>query len=505
MLEGDENKEYEQDNKEEEIVQEINNSNENNINNEEQKAEENKEEIIENNIIEENKNIPEKINNEIKIEESNDNVIKENDNINIEEKKENIEDNNLLKISKIFIDKTSELNGKSLYHIKGDFIQKDSQIIRRYRDFDALHLKLVKNWPGIIIPPIAQKKYFSSSTDQKVVDERIYQLENFLKMSSQKPYLLSTEEFKLFLNDKITDSDNFQNLLKKMPDYTLKQISENYTKYFSEYKELKKEDINIDLFLEYSNVFINKFNEYKNQVVAFGDISKNKIFRETRIIKHFIEFEKYAMANYVNNDLSYLYFFNNQSSLLENKVRYDKFVNQPYLFLSCWIRLKELELISLKDKLNEYKALCSKKNTYNNKLKDLNQKLKDINDGKVGFFEKIFVKGDIQKLKEKYSSELKTHSEETEYINNIVNILSDYLSVEFYKYFEYLTQNFYNVVKTFASIQKENSTLAMDIWLKVKNEKEEDFDYMNEIFSDKDKDKDIKIIQKEEDEIEKDN
>ena len=180
MLEGDENKEYEQDNKEEEIVQEINNSNENNINNEEQKAEENKEEIIENNIIEENKNIPEKINNEIKIEESNDNVIKENDNINIEEKKENIEDNNLLKISKIFIDKTSELNGKSLYHIKGDFIQKDSQIIRRYRDFDALHLKLVKNWPGIIIPPIAQKKYFSSSTDQKVVDERIYQLENFL-------------------------------------------------------------------------------------------------------------------------------------------------------------------------------------------------------------------------------------------------------------------------------------------------------------------------------------
>ena len=30
------------------------------------------------------------------------------------------------------------------------------------------------------------------------------------------------------------------------------------------------------------------------------------------------------------------------------------------------------------------------------------------------------------------------------------------------------------MVKTFASIQKENSILAMDIWLKVKNGKEDD-------------------------------
>ena len=495
-MEDDQNKENEQDKKEEEPLPEINNKLENK--NEEHKVEESKEENNKEELID-NKEIIIENNKENKIEESNINKIienkeeqmenNENNNEPNKEINENIDDNNLLKISKIYIDKTSEFNGKTLYHIKGDFIPNESQVIRRYRDFDTLHLKLIKNWPGIIIPPIAQKKYFSSSTDQKVVNERIYQLENFLKISSGTPYLLEDEEFQLFLDPKITDSDNYQNLMKKIPDYSLKKISENYTKYFSEYKDLKKEEINeekIQFFLDYTNLFIEKFNEYKKQVVQFGDIPKNKIYRETRIIKHFIEFEKFGITNVINNDLSLLYFFNNNSALVEDQVRYDKTVNQPYLFLSCWIRLKELELLSLKDKINEFKELWNKRITYNNKLKELNQKVKDINDGKVGFFEKIFVKGDTQKLKEKYANELKAHQEDTESINNIVTILSDYFSVEFYKYFQYLTHNFYNVVKSFASIQKENSILAMDLWLKVKNEKEDDSQKLNDIFNDKD-------------------
>ena len=74
--------------------------------------------------------------------------------------KNEIINNSLNKISNISIYKTSELNGKTIYHIKGDFIDKKSEIIRRYRDFDLLHLKLNQNWPGIFIPPIAQKKIF---------------------------------------------------------------------------------------------------------------------------------------------------------------------------------------------------------------------------------------------------------------------------------------------------------------------------------------------------------
>ena len=417
------------------------------------------------------------------------------------ENKEN-EDNDKLNI---FIASTSELNGKTLYHIKGDFLPNNTEIARRYRDFDLLYNKLCHNWPGIFLPPIPPKKYFSSSTDKKVIDERIYQLENFLQVSSKLPFITQTEEFKLFLNSQITNSDTLQADMKKILPYNYKQISENYTKYFSERKNFKKKDFTeerLKLYFDFVDDFIDKINEYKKQVVTFGEIEKRRIYRESRIIHHFTEFEKMGMNHFIENDQSLLFFHNNKFSLEEKKEKYDKEVNHPYIILSCWIRLIELELYAIKTKLNEYKDLNGKKISYNKKLNDLTQKLNDINNGKVGFFDKLFVKGDVQKLKEKTEAELKTHTDETNYINNIVEILGDYIEVEIYKYYEKVTKSFYRVVKNFVSIQKQNSTLALDIWLEVKNNKGEDTEQLNEILSKDEKNEineNINNIEKEDD------
>ena len=456
------------------------------VENDEEKAEDNQnkiEEINNQENIEDNQNKIEEINNQENIED-NQNKIEEGNNTENKEKipffKEEPKkvENKKLKPSKIYITKTSELNGKTLYHIKGDCIPKNSEVIRRYRDFDSLYKKLLHNWPGIFLPPIPPKIYFSSSTDKKVIDERTYQLESFLQNSAEMDCISECEEFTLFLNHQISDSDLFQTEMKKVAPYDLKKISENYTKYFSKYKTMKKnkdlDEDRLDIYMGYVNDFIDKLKEYRKQVVVFGDIDKKKIYRETRVITHFTEFEKLGMNHFINNDQSLLYFHNNQYSLEDNKAKYDKLVNHPYLLLSNWIRLKELELNSIKDKLNEYMDWTAKKVSYNIKLKDMQQKSNDVNNGKVGFFEKIFVKGDIQKLKAKYENELKTLTDETNYINNIVVLIKEYIAVEFYKYFEKLTQGFYYMVKTFASIQKENSILAMDIWLKVKNGKEDD-------------------------------
>ena len=296
--------------------------------------------------------------------------------------------------------------------------------------------------------------------------------------------------------------------MKKLLPYNYKQISENYTKYFSNYKSKIKKELSEDrlsIYMGYVTDFIDKLNEYKKQIVVFGDIDKKKIYRESRIITHFIEFEQFGMSNYIGEDLSLLYFYKNQFSLEENKEKYDKLVNHPYLLLSCWIRQKELELLSIKDKLNEYKDLKAKKVSYNNKLKELTQKLNDVNSGKVGFFEKIFVKGDVQKLKEKYEAELKTQTDETNYINNIVELLTDYIGVEFYNQFEKITQDFYQVIKTFASIQKENTVLALDIWLKVKNNKEEDKEKINNILNNNEKEDKEDKDDKDENQENKDN
>ena len=434
----------------------------------------NNQEIITTSLIEKDENKINEENNSNKIEE-----IKEQPIDNSQSEKES----NLNISSKIYIDKTSELNGKTLYHIKGDFIDINNEVIRRYRDFDLLHVKLVQNWPGIFIPPIAQKKYFGS-LDKKTINERIYQLDNFLKISTKMEYLIHTEELKIFLNKDISNSDSFQLEIKKLKPYTLKQISENYTKYFSIYKKLKTQDFNdeqINICLEFINSFITKLDKYKEQLVEFGEVKKTKIYRESRITTYFTEFEKYCVMEYANNDLSLLFFFNNSSSLFDNKNKYKKYINNPYLLLSCWLRLKEIELISIKNNLNEYKSLLTKKKSIENKQKEIEQKLKDVEDGKISFLDKLMMKGN---LKEKYKNELDIQNNEVKYINNIVDILTDYLSVEVYKYFDELKTSFYNTVKRFATIQKENCTLASDLWLKVKCKKnnENEYEYINDIF-----------------------
>ena len=431
---------------------------------------------------------PEK--NEIKNEEEDNNNVDEikesnSDNIINNENKENSESSSLNKISKIYIDKTSELNGKTIYHIKGDFLNKYQEIVRRYRDFYLLRFKLSQNWPGIIIPPIAQKKYFGS-LDPQTVNERIYQLENFLKISTKSEYLMQTEELKTFLNAEISNSDDFQVEIKKLKPYTLKQISDNYTKYFGHYKNLEKEyfgEEQINVCIEFINGFILKLNKYKEQLVEFGEVKKTRIYREYRITSYFTDFEKYCVLDYVNNDLSSLFFFNGNSSFFENQNKYKALIKNPYLILSCWLRLKELELNSIKNNISEYKTILAKRTTMQNKAKELTQKLKDVEEGRISFLDKIMLKGDPQILKEKYKAELEIQNNEVEYINNISIVLNDYLAIEIYKYFDDLKMSFYDVVKKFATVQNENCTLASNLWLKVKCKKREqnENDELNDI------------------------
>ena len=460
--------------------------------------EENKENVEINPSLDLNENKINEESNENKIgEENNENKINEekNENNNIEAKNtiSSIQSKNFINIntsSEIYIHNTSELNGKTLYHIKGNFLDKHEEIVRRYRDFHLLHLKLAQNWPCIFIPPIAQKKYFGSQ-DQQTINERIYQLENFLKISTKSAYLIETEELKTFLNKDILSSDVFQVEIKKLKPYTLQQISENYTKYFSEYKNLKTQeftDEQSNICIEFINNFNIKLNKYKEQLIEFGEVKKTKIYRESKIASYFTEFEKYSMMEFVNNDLSSLFFFNGSSSLLENKKKYNKYINNPYLVLSCWLRLKELELITIKNSLNEYKTLLAKRITIENKQRDISLKLKDIEEGRISFLDKIMLKGDQKTLKEKYQHELETQNNEVKYINNIVKILNDYFAVEVYKYFDQLKTSFYDTVKKFATIQKENCTLATDLWFKVKckNRKEDENNDLNDIFDEVD-------------------
>ena len=328
-------------------------------------------------------------------------------------------------------------------------------------------------------------------------------MENFLKISTKTEYLTPTEEMKTFLNKNIQNSDDFQTEMKSLKPYTLKQISENYSKYFGHYKNLKKKDFTDEQFnscIIFINNFISKLNKYKEQLVEFGEVKTTRIYRDFRITSYFTDFEKYCVLDHVNGDLSSLFFFNGNSSFWENQKKYKKLIKNPYLILSCWIRLKEIELYSIKNKLNEYKTLLSKKISIENKQKELSQKLKDVEEGRIGFLDKIMLKGDPETLKEKYRTELNNQNNEVNYINKIVNILNDYLSIEIYRFFDNLKRSFYDVIKKFAIIQNENCTLASNLWLKIKCKKREDkeYDEINDIMDNlDDNDNDNENIQNE--------
>ena len=452
----DENKEQ---NDENELVQDIENKMEIKTHQQDENEEQH-ENIIEEEQIDDNKIIEDE-----KKEEKN-----ENDEKNDEQEEEEIKKIN------IYISRTSEVGGKTLYHIKGDFIPKDKEIIRRYRDFDLLHKKLSNNWPCVFIPPISPKKYFiASSTDKETVKERLFQLENFLKMCANYPYIFGAPEMKLFLSLEIETSDKLQTMMKKLPSYGNKKISEIYTLLFSKHKEMKKVDLTDDqltTYIEYITAFITKLGEYKKQLVILGDIPKDNIYRENKLIGQFVDFEKRGISNFINKDMSLLFFYDEQNSLKKSNEKYDKAIVQPYLILSGWIQLKELELNAIKEKLLEYKEFINKKKNYNAKLKEMEEKSHSIKEGRVSFLDKIFARGDIGRLQENHDKDLENHRAETNYLNTIVDIAGDYISVEYNKYFGYLTKNFYYIVRNFANTQRENSIAASELWKQIKNGKE---------------------------------
>lgn len=417
------------------------------------------------------------IENEILDEDTNQNNNGENNNIINEQK--NPEKKEIITYPKkdvivkgsselIYIDKATEIGGKTVYHIKGNMISKEVDFLRRYRDFDLLRSKLVSNWPGIIIPPIPPKKIIGS-LDQRVVDERLYVMEQFLKKVINEKHFMSGEELQHFINDKLPNSELYQASTKKLKTYTLQQISENYTKFFGEYRNRKKGEFteeNITSYTNFINNFRNIINQYKSQLIDIGEIRKNSINRETRTLSFFSKFEKSCIIEYVNNDKSCLFFAKQNTALNESVEKYNKVINNPFLVLSSWIRLKDLELSNIKNTFGEYKTLLNKKKSLESKQKELNQKLKDLDVGKKSFLDKILSK-DTNKLKEKYNGELYVVNNEVNYINNIISKVNDYLSVEVPIYFEDMRKSLYKTIKKFAIMQNENCILASDLWLKV--------------------------------------
>lgn len=108
-----------------------------------------------------------------------------------------------------------------------------SVVTRRFSDFYSLREKIVERWPGLYIPNIPPKKAVGN-VDTKTIVYRMRLLNEFSFKISKIPYLLASEEMKVFQSPSNTDASK---ALEKMPALSNKIMLDNYKAAFPEFKE----------------------------------------------------------------------------------------------------------------------------------------------------------------------------------------------------------------------------------------------------------------------------
>lgn len=120
--------------------------------------------------------------------------------------------------------------------MKGYCLKKQGyfEIKRRYRDFYALRMCFIERYPGLYVPPVPKKKV--SNESRVVLQERQFVLNIFWKDVTCCPYLMESEEFRVF----ISKTNNLEVALSGLSrlqtegDDILNRITPyfNYTGYF---------------------------------------------------------------------------------------------------------------------------------------------------------------------------------------------------------------------------------------------------------------------------------
>ena len=401
----------------------------------------------------------------------------ENENEEIEEKKAAEAENktkdllvrvdlekDLIKKRPIYIEKPSTQGNHVTYIIKGTMI--DGEVIRRYKEFDALHNKLTQRWPGIYLPSIP-KKQIINNTEVKTIIKRLFTLDCFCHEIIKYPWLMDSNEVKQFFSPTLKDVQN----ISKLPAFNYEEIKDNYENYIKAYLENKKQIEFTDEQMKYSFQYIDKFAEkikiYKETINKLADAKDIYLKNSTRVFKAYEEYEKAAVSEYIERDYSKLVFFNsNNSNLSKAIVEYRDNIKNPYHQILNWLNQSTIDLNSMKDCLNVYLKLKKNLASLQNQVAELQEKITNLEKGKKSFFDKLKFK-DNESLKAKYSKDLESKQKDISNLDIILKILKEYYSVEVYKFFKDLKISMYEMMKKFAQTQLKNSCKNSEIWLKV--------------------------------------
>jgi len=201
-----------------------------------------------------------------------------------------------VKISNYII-KESDLNIFShvKYTLEGYLDGREFSVERRYKEFIAYRKLLIKNWPGLFIPPIPPKKDLGN-LEESFIKLRKKFLQQFFNRIASAPHLSSSQETKIFLESK---NKNYLDLPFEIYFKKEHTIYEYYTQYFDFLIERDLTKINKNFISE----FFLKLNKTKRQLENILLITTESIYVKLENDKRTFEFYE----NFYEFDNSYVY------------------------------------------------------------------------------------------------------------------------------------------------------------------------------------------------------
>lgn len=368
---------------------------------------------------------------------------------------------------RLYIAETIETKTHIEYIIKGNRLTSD--LNRRFSDFFLLREILASNWPGLLIPMIPSKTYFTSSKSKSTIELRKRLLGNFCWKLTENQHLMESEEVKTFLNPSISSAD-LRIKLKSIPKPNYAQILEKYKVYFfrelNDFNNISLSKEDKDFLIKFADDWLELMYIKKETFYLYSLESRSIISNTYKLFNEFENYEKTTAVDFATTDSDYdtFIFFNSQKHNLTTKINtFKESMKNPYNLLFQWFEEKELDFLVLKQSLSSYTKMEKDLTALEKDIKALTEKIKKLEDGKRSFFDVITFKSKEESLTTA-TSELNTKNEEHEALTSVLQIVSCKLANEKSYYVDSIKHSLYSLIKEFANSKIHNSRVKQDVW-----------------------------------------
>ncbi|MCQ2818110.1 MAG: hypothetical protein MJ252_12660 [archaeon] len=349
------------------------------------------------------------------------------------------------------------------YTLMGTDVQ--NQPSRRYSDFFALRERLLERWPGVYIPNIPPKKTIGN-TDKKYINKRMRLLNKFCLKLSKFPFLYSSDEVILFQSY----GSEVAKALAKASKIRIPEMLEQYKSAFSNYDE------NYDIILGKSKMqehlaFLKKtlknLQTFHNVVLSSVDKRDKEIAQYLEMMRQMVEYEKFVLMEYTDNNEGKLILFNPQNTLINEKlVELENNLNNPYIALDEYLEEAELDTEAAIEAFNSLTKLGQTVEKLNQKIDSIESELKQLQYGKQGLVSGLF------KKKEQRTAELekeKTQTHDDLECLALINKMAHFNMENFFNNFQIeQTKCYYKAVKIYALLQRDNNLHNEELWKEIK-------------------------------------